>query len=54
MATQSFVSESFGVTFTVNADGSVSVALPFPFGSRTVTSKEAQKLRAWFNANLPK
>jgi hypothetical protein len=54
MATQSLVSESLGVTFTVKADGSVSVELPFPFGSRTVTSKEAQELKAWFDANLPK
>lgn len=42
-----------GVTLTINADGSVSIALGW-FGTKTVTPDEAQQVLAFFQANLPK
>ena len=40
-----------GITLVRNTDGSVTVQLPFPFGSREFDATIVAQIREWFDAS---
>lgn len=42
--------DALGVTFVHNEDGSVTVQLPFPFGSKQVLPGVVEQIKEWFDA----